>query len=59
MLRVGQTLLTSVCVCVCAQYKTGLDKIKEQAVEKMEQAKRRDGLDFIQVDLASLKPRLD
>ena len=43
----------------CAQYKTELDKIKEQALEKMDIAKRRDGLDFVQIDLASLKPKLD
>ena len=49
----------SVVVCVHAQYKDGLDRIREQAIEKMEQAKRRDGLEFIQVDLASLKPRIE
>lgn len=45
--------------CGAVQYKTQLDKIKEQAMDKMEQAKRRDGLDFIQVDLSSLRPKLD
>ena len=43
----------------CVQYKTELDKIKEQAIEKMDIAKRRDDLDFVQIDLASLKPKLD
>jgi hypothetical protein len=42
-----------------AQYKTELDKIKAAALDKMEQAKRRDGLDFIRVDLSSLQPKID
>ena len=40
------------------QYKTQLEKIKEQAVETMEAAKRREGLDFIEVDVAKLQPKL-
>ncbi len=40
------------------QYKLQLENIKEQAVETMEAAKRRDGLDFIEVDVAKLQPKL-
>lgn len=40
------------------QYKAQLSKIKEEAVEAMETAKRRDGLEFIDIDVASLKPKL-
>ncbi len=48
-----------VCVCVCVlQYKNQLDKIKEQAQETMDAAKRREGLEFIEVDVAKLQPKL-
>ena len=40
------------------QYKAQLSEIKENAIETMETAKRRDGLEFIDVDVASLKPKL-
>lgn len=40
------------------QYKTQLEKIKEQARETMEAAKRRDGLDFVEVDVSKLRPKL-
>jgi len=43
---------------VLEMYKAQLSKIKEDAVEAMDSAKRREGLDFIQVDVASLKPKL-
>jgi hypothetical protein len=45
-------------LCALLQYKAQLSKIKEDAVETMDSAKRREGLDFIQVDVASLKPKL-
>ncbi len=45
-------------VCVFLQYKSQLGKIKEDAQEVMEAAKRREGLEFVDVDVASLKPKL-
>lgn len=49
------SLRSAACVL---QYKTQLDKIKEQAVSTMEAAKRREGLDFIEVDVSKLQPKL-
>ena len=43
---------------VSLQYKSQLGKIKEDAQEVMEAAKRREGLEFVDVDVASLKPKL-
>lgn len=43
---------------VLEMYKSQLGKIKEDAQEVMEAAKRREGLEFVDVDVASLKPKL-
>ncbi|BDA44807.1 probable ATP synthase 24 kDa subunit, mitochondrial [Coccomyxa sp. Obi] len=43
---------------IMEMYKIQLENIKEQAVETMEAAKRRDGLEFIEVDVAKLQPKL-
>ena len=45
-------------VCMVLQYKSQLSKVKEDAQEVMEAAKRREGLEFVDVDVASLKPKL-
>lgn len=56
-LWLGSALLKWYCFFLM-QYKLQLENIKEQAVETMEAAKRRDGLDFIEVDVAKLQPKL-
>ncbi|EIE21575.1 hypothetical protein COCSUDRAFT_66951 [Coccomyxa subellipsoidea C-169] len=43
---------------ILEMYKNQLDKIKEQAQETMDAAKRREGLEFIEVDVAKLQPKL-
>lgn len=42
---------------VVDQYKAQLDELKVQAQEDMEVAKRKDGLDWVNVDPAQLKPK--
>ena len=50
-----ETPLTS-CHCLL-QYKAQLDELRTQAQEDMEVAKRKDGLDWVNVDPAQLKPK--
>lgn len=39
------------------QYKAQLDELRAQAQEDMDVAKRKDGLDWVTVDPAELKPK--
>ena len=43
---------------LCVQYKQQLAKIRQTAIDDMDKVKRRDGLEFINVDPASIKFKL-
>lgn len=40
------------------QYAKTLDDLRTNAEEDMDQAKRKDGLDWVDIDPAQLKPKL-
>ena len=61
-------ILQNVCLCdlfiTCSakpalslQYKAQLDELRTTAQEDMEVAKRKDGLDWVNIDPAQLKPK--
>ena len=49
--------LPSLC-CVLLQYTQSINDLRESAAEEMEAAKRKDGLEWVKVDLSELKPKL-
>ena len=43
---------------VLLQYTDSINDLRASAVEEMEAAKRKDGLEWVKVDLSQLKPKL-
>ncbi len=41
------------------QYKESLHELRQKAAEEMETAKRRDHLEWVNVDPASIKPKIE